>query len=416
MRAVFRLLGWKASKYLLLGEALAVASGAEPEATGQAMAYSAEEDPESTGDALAVAVRFDPEAIGQAFISALKLRAEAIAEAIKVAAKKDAGGIQIALQTGPAQDPEAREILARVLPSISWVPQLPPQPGPDPAGDGVVLEAILTPGGDDAGQGGVSFSPVERVLIKFPENRPTPILRIEVLSSQPADVPDFPPDRIVSDYISITAENFTDDDLVVAQVTLAVQRSWMEANDIHEWSIEFTRYDEESGRWKPALANRIGDEGDRILYSLVVTEFSLWSITGSTDAPPVIFQLDNLDIQPSSVSQGDSAVVSATVNNLLDQPAEYVAVLWVNGAMNASRTFELAPNKSTTVRFEISPDEGVYEVRIDRLSGTLIVVASEETSYLLWTVIGAAAILISISTLFVWRRRMKGNGRQGAFD
>ena len=84
--------------------------------------------------------------------------------------------------------------------------------------------------------------------------------------------------------------------------------------------------------------------------------------------------------------------------------------------MNASQTLELAPNQSTTVSFEISPGEGVYEVRIDHLSGTLTIVASEETSYLLWIVIGAAAILISVSTLFVWIRRMKRIGRRGAFD
>jgi len=135
--------------------------------------------------ASAKAVEVNTEAIGQALITSLKTKAEPIAEAILVAAKTNAGDIQAALASGPAKDPEAAEILARVLPTISWVPQLPTEPGPDPSGNGVVLEAVLvSPDGSPAGR-----SPIERVLIKCPSDRPQPIIRVEVVPEPSTDVP-----------------------------------------------------------------------------------------------------------------------------------------------------------------------------------------------------------------------------------
>jgi len=391
------------------GEILAAASASEPEASGHVMAFSAEEDTAATGGALAVAVGFDPEAIGQAFVHALKLKAEAIAQAIEFAANDNAGGIQTALQTGPALDKEASEILARVLPSISWVPQQSPEPGRDPAGDGVVLNAVLVPG-DDAHN--LESSPVSQILVKFPENREEPVIRVQVVEDLPPDIPNIPGDRIVSDFLAITGENFTSEELVVAQVTLGVERSWLEANNIHEWSIEFTRFDEESGDWKPALANRIGDGGERILYSLVVSEFSLWALSGSTEPPPVIFKVDNLEVLPGNINQGDAAMVAATVNNILAEPAEYTAVLWVNGSMSASQTLQLEPNESRRVSFEISPEEGDYEVRIDRLSTSLSVLPEGGKSYLLWVYLGLPLLALFSLVIVIRRRR---NRPQAAF-
>ena len=72
----------------------------------------------------------------------------------------------------------------------------------------------------------------------------------------------------------------------------------MDANSVHQWSIEFRRFDENERIWKPALANSIGEDEDNVLYSLVVTEFSLWSITGSVEPPPVMFRVEELEISP----------------------------------------------------------------------------------------------------------------------
>ena len=113
----------------------------------------------------------------------------------------------------------------------------------------------------------------------------------------------------------------------------------------------------------------------RILYSLVVTEFSLWTISGSTESPPVIFQVDNLEITPSSVSHGDTTTIAGTANNLLAEPDEYIAVLWVNGSMNNSQTLTVGPGTGT--------------------------------SYRIWIYIGVPllAVINVVIAVFVWRRR-----------
>ena len=351
------------------GSALAEAADADAEASGAALAFVAEINSEATGQAMAIGAGIDPTAIGQALITALKRKAEAIGKAILVAARTNAGDMQAAIQAGPAQDPEASEILARVLPSISWVPQAPTKPGPDPAGGGVILEAVLTAEDEQGGEVATGRSPLERVLIKFPASRPHPEISVRVIPVLPEDVPADSQERVVSDYLEITAENFDQGDLIVAQVTLSVEKSWMKANNIHQWSIEFSRFDEDDGVWRPALANRVGEDSERILYSLVVTAFSLWSITGSEEPPPVIFQVDNLKISPPISQVGDTVLVGATVTNILDEEAEYVAVLWLNSGMSSSQTLLLGPQESAEVSFELRPEPGVYEVQIDRLNG-----------------------------------------------
>jgi len=109
--------------------------------------------------------------------------------------------------------------------------------------------------------------------------------------------------------------------------------------------------------------------------------------------------------------------VAATVSNLLDENAEYVAVLWVNGAMNSSETLALGPKESSNVSFEISPEEGSYEVRIDRLSGILSVSSQEGASFVWWLTIGIPLFaVLNASFFFVWRRRKRRRELGVAFD
>ena len=375
------------------------------------MAYAAETNPEATGKAMARAVEVNAIAIGQALITALKTKAEPIAEAVLVAARINAGEIQIALSTGPAKDPEAAEILARVLPAISWVPQIPTQTGPDPAGDGMVFEAILVaPGGEP-----LDRSPIKRVLVKFPADRPKPVIQVQVVPEPPTEVPRLSAERIVSDFVEITAENFTGGDLIVAQVTLSVEKSWLKENQIHEWSIEFSRFDEAQGVWKPALANRVREDEAQIFYSLVVTDFSLWSISGSTEPPPVIFQVDDLRIAPARLNEGEAVTIGATVTNLLSEQAEYIAVLWLNAGLNSSQTLVLEANESADVDFLIRPKKGEYEARIDALVGNFIVVIpGEGLGLILWIIIISTAVMLAGGFwwfIIAWRRRRRRDDR-----
>jgi len=41
-------------------------------------------------------------------------------------------------------------------------------------------------------------------------------------------------ERIVNGYLEISGDNFEQDELIVAQVTLSLEKSWMEANNVHQ--------------------------------------------------------------------------------------------------------------------------------------------------------------------------------------
>ena len=269
------------------------------------------------------------------------------------------------------------------------MPQLPTEPGPDPSGDGVVLEVLLVAPGGDRPTG----SPIESVLVKFPADRSEPVSRVQVVPEPSIGIPPVSEDRVVSAYVEITAENFLSGELIVAQVTLSVEKAWLKANQIHEWSIEFSRFDEAARRWKPALANRVGEDADKIFYSLVVTDFSLWSITGSTEPPPVICRVDDMRISPVRLDEGEAVTIGATVTSLLGERAEYIAVLWLNAALNSSQTLVLEANESADVEFLLRPKKGEYEVRIDQLAGRFVV-EGEGLGVFLWIIIVASVALL----------------------
>lgn len=211
---------------------------------------------------------------------------------------------------------------------------------------------------------------------------------------------------MVSDYLEVTADNFQAGDMLVAQVTLVVEKSWIRENNIHEWSIQFSRYDEVAGEWKPAQANRIGEDEEIIRYSLIVTEFSIWSITGSADPPLVIFQVDDLQISLSDPQPEVAVTITAMVTNLLNEPAEYVAVLWINSRLSDSETVLLKGNQFAPVSFTIYPERGTYEVRIDQLVGTFKI-GGIPWAAIVWSIVVVLLLLAGgwFFLFVVWRSR-----------
>ena len=41
-------------------------------------------------------------------------------------------------------------------------------------------------------------------------------------------------ERIVNEYLEVSGDNFGQDELIVAQVTLSLEKSWMEANNAYQ--------------------------------------------------------------------------------------------------------------------------------------------------------------------------------------
>lgn len=357
------------------GAALAHAGLQDAAATGKATAYAAVQDPVSTGKAIARAAELDSETLGIATASAaseapaatgVALITSAIespaatAATLRVSARADVAATAQALAAGPARDPGALALLGEVAPVEAWVPEKGPELGWDPTGQGHWQRVGSPP-------------PIDRILARFSRTLPGAHVAVNVLSGRPVGVPGLPASRVVSHYLTLAPENFSVDEMFTAHSTFFVEKSWLDANQIHQWSIEFNRFDEDLRTWTPSVAKRVREDEERVFYSVVIPGFSLWAISGAKDTAPRRFRVDELTITPADAREGQPVTVAAQVTNLSDAVGDYNAVLWLDSLANSSLRLRLGPNETLPVEFTVEPAAGVYEVRIDRLFGSLSV-------------------------------------------
>jgi PGF-pre-PGF domain-containing protein len=218
-----------------------------------------------------------------------------------------------------------------------------------------------------------SPAPIERILARYARAFPAAKVVVADVLELPAGVPPLPAGRKLNSLLTLSPQGFTDDDIITAHATLFVEKSWLEANQVHEWSIQFSRFDEEQSAWRPATAKRVREDEERVFFSVVIPGFSLWAISGSEEVPEVEFRVDDLTITPASAPVGESITVQVQVTNLTSEPAEFNIALWLNSLVDTTKAVPVAPNKTVPVTFTVEPNEGSYEVRIDRLLGNFVV-------------------------------------------
>ena len=229
-----------------------------------------------------------------------------------------------------------------------------PVPGPDPSGEG------------EWGDVG-SPAPIEAILARF--DAIIAGAKVLVTDVAVADVVTPLADRKVNSYLRLEPQNFGGDDLRAAHVSLFVEKSWLALNDVHQWSVQFNRFDDETGTWSKAPAKRLPDrpaEPTRVFYSLVVPGFSLWAISGDTDAPPVEVRVGTPRISALEVREGESVTIEALVTNLTGDPTEYTAALWLNTQVHSTQSVDIDGFGRAAVSFTVTPKAGDYQVRIDR--------------------------------------------------
>ena len=347
-----------------VGKTIAAAADADADSTGQALAAAAEEDDDATGGAIAVAAEEDAESTGKAVTSAVKTNAAATSGAVTKAAKKNAAATTAAL-ADTSDDAEALAAIGEQIPVEPFVPEDPPVPGPDPSGEG-----------DWTTLG--SPAPIEVILGRFADVVPGRKLNITDLLELPSDVPAFPDNRLqFESFLKIDPEGFTSDELQVGHTTMFVEKEWLKANDIHEWSLEFTGYSEFRREWVPAPAKRIREDEERVFFSVVVPGFSLWAISGSDKAPELVFKVQDLLVLPKEVNEGEPVLIQAVVENLSDDAAAYNAVLWLNSKAHAIERVQVFARQKLPLSFRVQPDAGEYKVRFDRLLDSFTVKSLE---------------------------------------
>ena len=159
-------------------------------------------------------------------------------------------------------------------------------------------------------------------------------------------------------------------------MTIFIEKAWLEANDVHKWSLQFQRLDEEANTWVPFETKRVREDEERVFYTVVVPGFSTIAITGSEELAEPQFEVTVLTIEPASPASGQAVTISAQVRNIGEGDGTYPANLWVAETVETSYVIPLDAGEASTVSFTWTPrSPGDYAIRVERLLGSLTVIA-----------------------------------------
>ena len=217
------------------------------------------------------------------------------------------------------------------------------------------------------------LAPIEKILGKFTSTLTDVQVTIRDLDQKPAEAPDFGAGQVVSSFFSIDVQGASPDDMSAAHITLFVDKTWQRANNIHKWSIQFNRWDEELDIWVPFPSKRVREDEEAIYYTVVVPGFSVIALTGSEDLPQQVFEVAGLSISPPRPDAGEDFTVGLNVTNTGKARAVYPASLWINDTVEVAQTIALEVNQTLPVRFTLRKPDGIYRVRVDRSLADVVV-------------------------------------------
>lgn len=218
-----------------------------------------------------------------------------------------------------------------------------------------------------------SPAPLVSILGKFNSELTGVEVDVQDLSEKPSDAPDLSSGQVENSFFQVSLKGVGSEDVSVAHVTFFIEPSWVEANGIHKWSIEFNRLDEELNMWVPFPAKRIDETSDRILYTASIPGFSDIAVTGRTELPSQNFHVGALKIEPAAPNAGDDVTISVNVTNLGTSQAVYPARLWLDGTIETTENVLVPAGYTVPMAFTINKPEGFYSVRVERLMADIVV-------------------------------------------
>ena len=267
------------------------------------------------------------------------------------------------------------EVLTENLPSVPvmhldfWIrPQVAPDLAPptgEAVGDRTVYSLPEARGGEWAALV-ASPAPIHNLWARF--RRPLNNIRLVVdeLDQKPAGSPPLPPGRLADAFLNIGVEGAQPADISVAAAIVSVRKSWIDANAIHKWSVEFSRLDQDMQAWVPSPSKRVREDQERVFFAVVVPGFSTIAITGSSDLPQQMFEVTTPVVRPTFPAAGEEITISAEVINTGGELAVYPAQLWLNHSIEQVHSITLAPGETAPIAFTVSLDAGEYEARVER--------------------------------------------------
>ena len=275
--------------------------------------------------------------------------------------------------------------------------------------DGAQYVAIRT----EAGEWVVVMAtpePLDKLMIKTKKALKDVETTVEILDGLPPEIGvGLPAGQIVMKYINISFGNATPEDIELGHLGFRVENEWLEQNSIHKWSMALNQYDPELEQWLSLPTKKIGEDDSYVYYTVVITRFSVFAISGSQVLSPLKFEVSNLVIGSTGTKAGEDITISADITNLSNTAGTYAVTLWVDDTVESGKNVSLEAGEATPVSFTVTRDtEGSYEVRIDRLFGSFRVsgVIEAPLAWWVWLIVGLGVVVIGgLLAYFLWWRR-----------
>ncbi|MEC8891349.1 MAG: PGF-pre-PGF domain-containing protein, partial [Chloroflexota bacterium] len=335
-------------------EIIIVGAKEDSGALGAVLADCAITDSRKTGAAVAIAAANAPELAGAAISSSLKIDPGSVSDVLLRSSALDPDATTKALVSGTFLDPVALALLGEQISSDAWMPEVVPKAGGDILA-GPEWKASL-PSDDSV--------PISGILTRF--NQTPEDVGIEISRLEP-DVRDSREGRTVHSYVKLNPADFDNDDVMVARVAFSVEKSWLEGSGLHRWSVEFSRFNESIGSWQPVTAKYLNEDETHIHYSVPVSGFSEWSISGSPSVKPPV-PVSDVVFATAAVSGGAYMSALAEVENSGPYPVDRSLSLWIDSQVHSSQTVTIPAGVTMTIDFRATVGYGSHTLRIDRFS------------------------------------------------
>jgi len=144
--------------------------------------------------------------------------------------------------------------------------------------------------------------------------------------------------------------------------------------DCDEDDLLIGYYDRADGAWRELPSTL---DASHNVVSADVSHFTVFGLLAPTPVPgPARFTVRNLEVSPAQVAPFGRVDVAITVANTGDTADGYPLVVSVDGQAEHSETVNLQPRQSRTVRLTVVRSQpGVYQVKVENLTGSFAVVA-----------------------------------------
>ncbi|MCK5016603.1 MAG: PGF-pre-PGF domain-containing protein, partial [Candidatus Peribacteraceae bacterium] len=132
---------------------------------------------------------------------------------------------------------------------------------------------------------------IGKITMKIKNELSRVVIDIKRIDKKPTSIPIEPKGRVYQ-YIDISYENMSDNDMESGSIDFKVEKEWIENNSVNYSTIILVRYSEND--WERLSTRITGEDSSYMYYSSETPGFSVFAITGDTTelAPIICSQFD----------------------------------------------------------------------------------------------------------------------------